>query len=213
MTIFDVNIEGKYYSLKDLSKLFLPDRKENIFLITDFPIKYYVLDLVRPEETFNQILSDVEEIEKCCPVGMYFGKKGTGEGVVCRFLGPVDKDDDPFYNSPTHAFKIKGDEHQVSRSSAKTRKMPVGSGEIDQFVADNTPLPRLEQGLDYLQEFNHPIDKSSIPIFLKWVVNDIHKEEYETIAEKEFDIPTLNKKIYFRAVTFFLSEIKKRSEE
>ncbi|CAF4636649.1 unnamed protein product, partial [Rotaria magnacalcarata] len=45
----------------------------------------------------------------------------------------------------------------------------------------------MHQGLDYLREQQITIEMKNIGIFLKWLINDIIKEEKDTMEESNID--------------------------
>lgn len=75
---------------------------------------------------------------------------------------------------------------------------------VDALVTEN----RMQQGLDlHLNEFKRPLEMSAIGEYLRWVFNDIIKEEADTIAASGFEQKELGKGISDRAKRFYMAAV------
>lgn len=143
--------------------------------IKTFGIYNVVLDLDNTHLAQQEIKNITIAIENECPVGKYFGISGIGEGVVF-----TDE-------TRTYSFKSKGEKHSVSKvktiANINVEKIKKIQDFIDYAVTEN----RLNQGIEYLKEMNKELDISSIGDFLRWLANDILKEEQDVITENGLD--------------------------
>ena len=74
------------------------------------------------------------------------------------------------------AFKSKADTFNGSAQAIpKDHKEPKKA--VLEFAKQTTSESRLQQGLEYLREFEHPETIQSIGTFIKWVVEDVLREE------------------------------------
>ena len=153
------------------------NNENGIYNIMDFPTYNVSIDFNTPTLSYNSIIEMVEnDIEPNSPVGNQFGVDGNvGEGVVLEFMR-----DNVLYRA-----KIKGEKH--SNSKVKVLK-PVDDekeqAKID-FVNYAVP-PRLEQALvesmDIVNGGTPDIKKTGD--FIRWLINDIIKEESDVLVEK-----------------------------
>lgn len=143
--------------------------------IETFGVYNVVLDLDNTHLAQQEIKNITIAIENECPVGKYFGISGIGEGVVF-----TDE-------TRTYSFKSKGEKHSVSKvktiANVDVEKIKKIQDFIDYAVTEN----RLNQGIEYLKEMNKELDISSIGDFLRWLANDILKEEQDVITENGLD--------------------------
>ena len=172
------NIQSKV-GIRELSKMFVTfDRHdivgEDVYCIKDFPTYEITIDFNNLEATQNKIIELTAQVEKECPVAKHFGVSGIGEGIVWKCVTPGYED---------IMFKVKGEKH--SKSKVKTLK-PVDLEKLNkvQALAIEIMTPRrCEQGLEYLEEMQLPVLKSSTGAYLKYVVSDAIEEEKHTIEE------------------------------
>lgn len=142
-----------------------------IYSIHHFPSWDVSVDVHNPGPAQETFVNITERVEQECPVGKAFGVSGTGEGVVWRDV----------YG---HVFKVKGDKH--SNSKVKKLKNPEDvekDRKVQHFVEGVVTEPRLNQALEYLREMNKPLDQTSTGDFIRWVFDDIIKEESDTMDE------------------------------
>jgi hypothetical protein len=176
------------------------DHAENIYNIYEIPVYKVAVDFKKPEQTIPEIERITLAVEEECPWGKKFGVVGIGEGVV---WGCVERPSDTEL-----FFKTKG----VKHSNSKVKK--VASVDIERVNSINalvdTILPngRLEQGIDVLVNQMHlDIDPANMGSYMKWIANDILKEESDTITENGFVWAEVVKIVNNRARTFFFSKM------
>ena len=144
----------------------------NIYQFGEWEIK---IDFENPELSSNQMIEWVEQVEKECPVGKYFGVSGIGEGIVFHC-------EEPPYVGGDFMFKCKGSLHSVSKVktlSVDVEKVNSIKECVDKIITEN----RLNQGLEHLRTNYLEIIPQNLGVFIKWVTSDAIREELDTIVE------------------------------
>lgn len=134
----------------------------------------FVLDPADPGGAYDALQAVTAAVERECPFAKTFGVSGAGEGVVWRALG---------HTSSRFWFKVKGEEHRVSRPA------PANAGVREQALAVTTEN-RLRQGVEYLREMGLGAGWKSVGAFVKWVAQDVAKEDGDVV-----DLVALRKEI------------------
>lgn len=167
----------------DHNDLKSPDDK--IYNIEDFQTWEMEIDFNYPELVQNKLGELTLAVEEECPVGKAFGFSGVGEGIVwsCN------------YNGVVHRFKIKGEKH----SSSKVKKLASVDTEkinsIKEFVDYAVTESRFNQGVEKTFPNNEPIDVKKMGELMKWIVNDIIKEESDTMVKNNLEPKDVGKYI------------------
>ena len=113
----------------------------------------------------------VKNVEDNCPVGAAMGVDGIGEGIVWRCVTPS-------WESSKYWFKTKGDKHKVTKEK---KKIPVDvekAASIDDFVTRTVTETRCIQSIN---DQNLELTRKSTGAFLKWLGQDIIKEDKDTL--------------------------------
>lgn len=193
--VFDVCGIGDDYD--DLSYQFIEffdNPSKNIFNKHMFGEHIVEIDFSNPELSVNEIVERTNSVEARCPVAWHFGVDGIGEGLV--YSG--------FHNGTKLRFKSKGTKHSVSKvktlSSVDIEVVENVSKFIDYAVTEN----RLNQGISYLRENNFDISVKNMSEFIKWVSNDIIKEESDVLTSNNLDYKKVGGKVALKAKEFFL---------
>lgn len=172
-----------------------------VFNIHEFPTFELDIDFNKPELAQNELIKLTEDVERECPVGKSFGNSGIGEGVVWT---PVDED----WSNSGYWMKVKGEKHQSSK--VKTLA-PIDVEKVEgirNFVDNVLTESRLNQGIDKLREAGLPLERKSLGDFLRWIVNDVVKEETDTIVANQLDPKLINSEVSKKArLWFFDNEI------
>lgn len=136
-------------------------------------------------------------VENECPVGKYFGVSGTGEGIV--FTDETKQ----------HSFKSKGEKHSVSKVKVIADVDIEKINKIKDFVDYSVTENRLNQGIEYLKEMNKELDISNMGDFLRWLANDVLKEEQDVITENglDNDLKAIMKSISSKGRKWFMDKI------
>lgn len=156
------------------------DIQNRIFNIRDFGVTYGAVDFNKPEGVIPEFERVVGIVDQRCPVAAALGVEGPGEGLVWRITTPG-------WSDPRYWFKTKGEEHKVVQTTEKIPLGPEMLKDIADFVARTVTPNRCRQSVDHLAENQLPVDKSSTGEFLSWIVNDILREEEDTIQANQFD--------------------------
>jgi len=199
--IFAVRIDGIYQDMEKYRHLKIEE--EGIYNILQFEHYFIDIDFENPLMSQNELVERTIKIEECCPVGKYFHElykdfvpaSKTGEGIVWEYVN----------NEKRYIFKVKGEKHQSSK--VKTLA-PVDIEElntINEFVEYAVTESRLNQGIDKLKELGLPIDQKSTDEYLRWVFNDVIKEEEDTIVKNGVDVKKIGKAISSKARIFWLN--------
>ena len=166
--IFAVKVDGIFTELPPD----LHDNEQGIWNIKQFKTYNILVDFNNPQLSQNKIIELTNEVEKECPVGKHFGVSGVGEGIVFRCK-----------HYPDIIFKSKGEKHSSSKVKTLSAIDVDRLNTINEFVTYAVTENRLEQGIQYLKENLHEISVKSTGLFVKWVVNDVLKEEMDTLTE------------------------------
>jgi hypothetical protein len=179
--------------------LHLPD--SNLFNIDTFPTWEVAIDFSCPELAQNKMIEITEAVEAECPVGKYFGVSGIGEGVVWTCVSEG-------WNDSGTWFKVKGEKHSVSKVKTLAAVDVEAAATLKAFVDSTVTEARLEQGLDNLvREQLKPLEMTSMGDFIRWVFNDIVKEEADTIAASGLEVKKLGGPIANVARPWFVKKI------
>lgn len=176
--------------LSDISSFCEPEiRLYNIHQFKQYEID---IDFNEPEQSINQMVEWMLEVEAQCPVGKYFGHDGIGEGLV--FVGDG------------YIFKVKGEKHSVSKVKTMIPVDIEKINSINAFVEYAVTEARLEQGVTVLKENGGDPGPKTIGQFLSWVNGDVIKEETDTIVGNEIDVKALSKAMSVKARTWFIEK-------
>jgi hypothetical protein len=199
--IFAVKLDDEWIDIDRVKNLEFPEHR--IFNSLRFPSWLIDIDFNEPFIAQDKLGKLTLEVEQECPVSKYFGiDNGVGEGIV---WSPVD---DQQWNSSQFWFKVKGEKH----SATKVRTLAAVDVEalkaVNDFVDATCTESRLEQGLSNLiNEQKKPFETTSLGDFIRWVHNDIVKEESDTIAASGFDVKKLGSPISNKARQWFFARL------
>jgi hypothetical protein len=196
--IFGIKIDNMWVSDEVLSQV--KNEEENIYNILDYPTYEVDIDFNNPKVAAEIMSKMTEDVEKECPVGKAFGNEGIGEGIVWRCV-------EEGFKRSRYWFKTKGDKH---KSSGTKEKVPVDVERVNsmnELVNVLVTESRLKQGFDYLKEHGKPFDRSSTGPYLKWLYDDVIKEELDTIMENGFEPKEISGAISNKGRKYFFEEI------
>ena len=167
--------------------------------IEEFPMWELDIDFANPELAQNRMIEITEAVENECPVGRAFGVSGIGEGVVWTCITP---------GWEGTRFKVKGEKHSASKVKTLAAVDVEAIQALKDFVDATVTEQRLEQGLDNLvREQLKPLEMTSMGDFIRWVYNDVVKEEADTIVASGFDPKELGGPIANKARPWFTKRI------
>lgn len=174
--------------------------EDGVFNIDTFPTYEADIDFKFPEIAQNKMIEITEAVEAECPVGKHFGVSGIGEGVVWTCVSEG-------WNDSGTWFKVKGEKHSVSKVRTLAAVDVEAVENIRAFVAATVTEARLEQGLDNLvREQLLPFEMKSMGDFIRWVYNDVLKEEMDTIVASQIDTKKLGSAIANEARPWYIKK-------
>lgn len=165
--------------------------------VETFGVYNIQLDLDNVHLAQQEIKDLTISVENECPVGKYFGVSGTGEGIV--FTDETKQ----------YSFKSKGEKHSVSKVKVIANVDIEKINKIKDFVDYSVTENRLNQGIEYLKEMNKELDISSMGDFLRWLANDVLKEEQDVISENglDNDLKAIMKSVSSKGRKLFMDKI------
>lgn len=165
--------------------------------VETFGVYNIQLDLDNVHLAQQEIKDLIISVENECPVGKYFGVSGTGEGIV--FTDETKQ----------YSFKSKGEKHSVSKVKVIANVDIEKINKIKDFVDYSVTENRLNQGIEYLKEMNKELDISSMGDFLRWLANDVLKEEQDVISENGLDnnLKAIMKSVSSKGRKWFMGKI------
>ena len=199
--IFAVKIDDVYQDMENFK--YLKNEEQNIFNVLQFPTFSIEIDFNNPELSQNQLVELTTEVEKECPIGKYFGVSGVGEGIVWEYVNGNER----------YIFKVKGEKHQNSKVKTLTTVNTEEIQNIKAFVDYAVTENRLLQGVAKMKELGIPIDTKTTGDYLRWVYNDVIKEENDTIAANGIDSKKIGSAVSAKARIFWLNYLNNNLNE
>jgi hypothetical protein len=176
-----------------------------IYFINQVPTYTVNVDFADPEKVLAELDEYTLAVEKECPWGTFRGTTGVGEGIVWV---PA--------NDPTNSdmwFKTKGLEHKNVNEGTKTRTEmdPVKVNSIREYVAAVLPEWRLEQGISQLKQDGKEIVPENTGAFLKWVCQDVIKEETDVLVANNLCWKDVVGQLNITSRQYYLKECEKEA--
>ena len=185
----------------DLADIDIEAREYNIYNVLTFGEWTIDVDFNNPQLKQNELSDLTIAVEEECPAGKFFGNSGVGEGIVWQ---PINDG----WRGSDFWFKVKGEKHSVSKVKTLAPVDTEAFQKQADFVAATVTEARLEQGLQVLQnELLLPFEMKSLGDFIRWVYNDIVKEEMDTIVANQFDVKKLGGPISNAARPWFIQKL------
>lgn len=173
----------------------------NIYNILDVEQYRITVDFKNPGDSLEDLEKRTKSVEEKCPWGAKFGVEGVGEGIVwvCEER-PWDSD---------LWFKTKGEKHSSKKKSGKNIATvdPQKVESIEKCLDIILPESRLNQGLEHLKENNLDLEIRNMGKYLKWIGQDVQKEEMDTIEANGLEWKDVTKQITNRAKAFFQDKL------
>lgn len=148
-------------------------RPSLVHFVTDYPQYTLDIDFNQPEASLDALEALTLAIEAECPVAKALGGGGIGEGLVwaCQ---------DPTFGR--HVFKTKGAKHKGTKNSSLVQIAPEVLASLEAFTDAVLTDNRLEQGYSLIEADHGKVTEEHIGLFLKWVGQDVLKEETDTLV-------------------------------
>lgn len=187
----DAKVKPAYWV--DYSYLKSPENR--IFNIDDYPTWIIDIDFNMPQLVQNKLSELTLSVEEECPVAKAFGFSGIGEGIVWSTT----------LNGNVHRFKVKGEKHSSSKvktlAAIDTEKLES----IQKFVEYAVTESRFNQALENVFPNEEPIQNNKLGDVIRWVVNDVIKEEMDTMVDNKIEPKDVNKYISSKVREMFFN--------
>jgi len=161
-----------------------------IYNISDFKTFIVNIDFENPEASSKELEELTVEVEKRCPVAYSLGQDGIGEGIVWY----TD------YCNNRIFFKVKGDKHTVVATknlvTTDVEKLASIKDFVDYAVTDN----RLTQAINEVLDKPEEVSIRDTGNILKWMHQDISKEETETLEANNLEWKEVIKAVTQRTI-------------
>jgi len=178
---------------------------KNLFCIANFPTWELEIDFNKPELTQNKMIELTEAVEAECPVGKHFGNEGIGEGIVWQCI-------EDGWTRSDFWFKVKGEKHSASKVKTLAAVDVEAVAKMEDFIAATVTEARLEQGLQNLvNEQLKPFEMQSLGDFIRWVFNDILKEETDTIIANQIESTKIGSAVAQVARKWYIEKFNERA--
>lgn len=171
---------------------------DRIYNIEDYQTYSVVIDFNMPQLIQNDLIDMTLAVENECPVGKSFGSIGTGEGIVfsCE------------YNGVVYRFKSKGEKHSASKVKTLNSVDVDKLNSIQEFVNYAVTESRFEQGIQIVYG-DDPADIKKIADLMRWFINDIIKEESDTMAQNGLEPKEVGKYVSNKVRGMFFEHLDK----
>lgn len=195
----DIETEERTWLHKGFLKEF-SNHKENVYNIYEFPTWSIDIDFNKPQFSQNELIDLTIKVEEQCPVAHQLGAEGVGEGIVWKCITPG-------YEDSQFWMKVKGEKHQSSKVKTLAPVNVEKLEGINNFVESVVTPNRCIQALQNILLQGKSLDKSCLGDYIRWIHNDIIKEEIDTIVANGFDQKVIGKPISDKArQCFFQNE-------
>lgn len=194
---YDDNLKGIniYSNEEEIKSLKSPEN--NIYNIYDFPTYEITIDFNEPQKCLETLTEITKAVGEECPFGNAFGVKGRGEGLVWSFF---DEKGNKF------RFKIKAEKSKISKTKELVSIDAEKLNSIKEFVEYAVTENRLNQGVEKV--FGRGLlDIRRMGEFLKWLVNDIIKEEIDVLIKNGLEPKSVNSAISIKGKNWLLEKL------
>ena len=103
--------------------------------------------------------------------------------------------------------KIKGLSHSISKMKSIVEVDPTKVNSINEFIDYAVTDTRLNQGLSWVIDNKFVMDLSSYGKFIKWINEDILKEESDVLSANNLTMKDVSKAISNKAKVFYMNNI------
>lgn len=164
----------RWFSSESIMKAWPGERRAGslVHFIAEYPQWSIDIDFNNPEAILDELERLTLEVEAECPVAKEMGVSGLGEGIVWTYY---DKLHGRLW------FKTKGAKHKGTRNSRIVQIEPEVLASLEAFTEAVVTESRLEQGFELIRAQHGTVNETHIGDFLKWVGQDVLKEESDTL--------------------------------
>lgn len=178
-----------------LDSSYLRNEDVRIYNIEDYPTFDVHVDFNNPQLSQNELIDLTIAVENECPVSKAFGFPNTiGEGLVFS----AD------FKDVRYVFKSKGEKHSSSKVKTLASVDVEKINSILEFIDYSVTVNRFAQACENVFPNEEPIDIKKMGDVIRWVVNDIIKEEMDTMVQNNLEPKEVNKYISSKVRELFL---------
>lgn len=170
----------------------------NIQFMADYPQWRIDIDFNDPEAILDELERLTLEVEAECPVAKALGLSGMGEGIVWMYPGTE-------YGRLW--FKTKGLKHKGTKNARIVQIAPEVLASMDAFTEAVLTDSRLEQGFELLRAQHGAVHEEHIGLFLKWIGQDVLKEESDTLDASGLERKQVMGRINQRAKAWLMTRL------
>jgi hypothetical protein len=174
----------------------LRNNEVRIYNIDDFQTYSIDINFNTPETVQNKLSELTLAVEEECPVAKAFGFSGIGEGIVWSYTDE---------NGSTLRFKVKGEKHSSSKVKTLASVDVEKVASIREFVDYAVTESRFNQGIEKTFPNNEPVDIKKLGSLMKWITDDVTKEEMDTMKANNLEPKDVNKYISTKVREMFMS--------
>ena len=173
--------------------------ESNFYNLHSFKRYEVEIDFNNPQLIQNTLSELTLEVELECPVAKEQGISGIGEGIVWEHITTEGK---------LFAFKVKGEKHSSSKVKTLAQVDIEKLNTVSVFVESVCTLNRMEQGWFeiFTQQQKEP-SMSDIGVFIKWVSQDVHKEESDTLQANGLTMKDIGYLLTKKVKSYFLEKL------
>ena len=177
---------------------YLRDNDKGIYNIEDYTTYSIDIDFNMPQLVQNDLSELTIAVEEECPVAKSFGFPNTiGEGIVFSAE----------FKDIVYRFKVKGERHSSSKVKTLASVDVEKLESIQKFVEYAVTENRFNQAIENVFPNQEPIDTKKLGDVIRWVVNDVIKEEMDTMVENKIEPKEVNKYISSKAREMFFKMV------
>lgn len=189
---------------EDIAK-YLRDIPSDVYILPWFKDQVEI-DFTDPDHMQKQldiINKWVKEIDEQDPwVKATFNIKGCGEGLV---FVPISRDFTTRWDYSKHAFKVKGEKHNVVKQNMPAQVNAEVAASLASFAVNTATIQRFEQ---MISDNALTFDMENTGAFLKAVNQDIHKECQAELEASGLEWKQAAKAVSTRAVNWFKAQVQ-----
>lgn len=192
--IFGLLVDNKWENIDGLVS-----KERHIYNINDYKTFEVEINFERPDIAQNKFYELTMEVEKECPVAKQeYDISGIGEGIVWSF----------YFKDKLFRFKTKGEDHASGSKPKVIKEVNLElENEKRELLIKLTPNWRLAQGLEEIFTVGWTaidLDRRKLGDYIRWVINDIYKEDIDLIKESNLDdLKEINSLIAIKAKNYF----------
>jgi len=161
--------DNKYAPIDQIKLLRSPEN--DIYNIYDFPTFEVEIDFNEPQAALDKLTEITTQVGIKCPFGDAMGVEGRGEGIVYTFFTETGE---------KLRFKVKAEKSKISKTKELVAIDIDRMNSINEFIEYAVTENRLNQGLEKIYG-NGVLFIEKMGDFLRWLANDIIKEETDVL--------------------------------